>query len=192
MTAGALIVAAGFSRRFGSDKRRYVVADGDPLLLTTVKAYSEVFPNVAVVLRDDDGPLANDLMGDLEQRPPIIVSTDQAHLGMGHSMADGVRAVANWDYLFLALGDMPFVQATTLRALRHKMSDARHRGDALILRPRCNGRGGHPVGFSCEYFGELTALQGDDGARPVVKAHAAELEYLDTSDRGVLTDIDRP
>jgi molybdenum cofactor cytidylyltransferase len=192
MTAGALIVAAGFSRRFGSDKRRYVVADGDPLLLATVKVYSEVFPNVAVVLRDDDGPLANDLLGDLEQRPPTIVSTDQAHLGMGHSMADGVRAVANWDYLFLALGDMPFVQATTLRALRHKMSDARHRGDTLILRPRCDGRGGHPVGFSCEYFGELMALKGDDGARPVVEAHAAELEYLDTSDRGVLTDIDRP
>ena len=55
MTAGALIVAAGFSRRFGSDKRRYVIADGDPLLLATVKAYSEVFPNVAVVLRHDDG-----------------------------------------------------------------------------------------------------------------------------------------
>lgn len=192
MTAGALIVAAGFSRRFGSDKRRYVVADGDPLLLATVKVYSEVFPNVAVVLRDDDGPLANDLLGDLEQRPPIVVSTDQAHLGMGHSMADGVRGVAHWDYLFLALGDMPFVQATTLHALRHKMSDARHRGDALILRPRCDGRGGHPVGFSCEYFGELTALKGDDGARPVVEVHAAELEYLDTSDRGVLTDIDRP
>ena len=80
----------------------------------------------------------------------------------------------------------------TLRELRHEMSDARHRGEALIVRPRCDSRAGHPVGFSCEYFSELMSLRGDDGARPVVEAHAAELEHLDTSDRGVLTDIDRP
>lgn len=192
MTAGALIVAAGFSRRFGSDKRRFTIANGDPLLLATVKTYIEVFPSVAVVLRNDDGPLADALLDSLAHQPPLIVTTGQAHLGMGHSLADGVRAVSSWDYLFVALGDMPFVQGATLRELRHEMSDARHRGEALIVRPRCDSRGGHPVGFSCEYFSELMALRGDDGARPVVEAHAAELEHLDTSDRGVLTDIDRP
>jgi molybdenum cofactor cytidylyltransferase len=192
MTAGALIVAAGFSRRFGSDKRRYALADGDPLLLATVKVYSEVFPSVAVVLRNDDGPLADDLLRGLEHQPPIIVTTDLAHLGMAHSLADGVRAVASWDYLFVALGDMPFVAPTTLGELRQKMSDARHRGEALIVRPRCDNRAGHPVGFSCEYFSELMSLSGDDGARPVLEAHCAELEHLDTTDRGVLIDIDQP
>lgn len=192
MTAGALIVAAGFSRRFGSDKRRYAIADGDSLLLSTLKIYSEVFPSVAVVLRDDDGPLARDLRRGLEHQPPLIVCTSHAHLGMGHSVSDGVRAVSSWDYLFLALGDMPFISATTLRALRRRMCDGRRRGDPLIVRPRCNNRVGHPVGFSCEYFNELMSLRGDEGARPVVAAHAAELEHVDTTDRGVLTDVDQP
>jgi molybdenum cofactor cytidylyltransferase len=192
MTAGALIVAAGFSRRFGSDKRRHAIANGDPLLLRTLKIYSEVFPSVAVVLRDDDESLARELRRGLEHQPPTIVFTSQAHLGMGHSVSDGVRAVSSWDYLFLALGDMPFVSATTLRELQRTMCDRRHRGDALIVRPRCDDRAGHPVGFSCEYFNELMSLSGDEGARPVVAAHVAELVHVDTIDRGVLIDVDQP
>lgn len=192
MTAGALIVAAGFSRRFGSDKRRHTIATGDPLLLATVKVYNSVFPTVAVVLRSDDGALAQELVSGLGHRPPVIVATGQAHLGMGHSLADGVRAVSSWDYLFVALGDMPFVQEQTLRELRQHMSDGRRRGDALIVRPQCGGANGHPVGFSCEYFGELMSLTGDQGARTVLAAHAEEVEDIETNDRGVLTDLDQP
>ena len=192
MTAGALIVAAGFSRRFGSDKRRHTIADGDPLLLRTLKIYNEVFPSVAVVLRDDDDSLAQDLRRSLPDQPPIIVLTSQAHLGMGHSVSDGVRAVSTWDYLFLALGDMPFVSAPTLRELQRTMCAGRRRGDALIVRPSCDNHAGHPVGFSCEYFNELMSLTGDEGARPVVAAHAADLKLVDTTDRGVLIDVDQP
>ena len=192
MTAGALILAAGFSRRFGSDKRRHAIDDGDPLLLRTLRGYSEVFPSVAVVLRDDDDSLAQVLRRGLEDRSPMIVLTSQAHLGMGHSVSDGVRAVSSWDYLFLALGDMPFVSAPTLRELQRTMCNGRRRGDALIVRPRCDNRAGHPVGFSCEYFNELMSLSGDEGARPVVAAHVAELVHVDTADRGVLIDVDQP
>jgi molybdenum cofactor cytidylyltransferase len=192
MIAGALIVAAGFSRRFGSDKRRHAIGDGDPLLLRTLKIYSEVFPSVAVVLRDDDDCLAQDLRCGLQDQPPLIVRTGRAHLGMGHSVSDGVRAVSSWDHLFLALGDMPFVSAITLRELQRTMCDRRRRGAALIVRPRCDHRAGHPVGFSCEYFDELMSLRGDGGARPVIAAHAAELVHVDTTDRGVLIDVDQP
>lgn len=192
MTAGALIVAAGFSRRFGSDKRRYAIADGDPLLIATLKVYSAVFPTVAVVIRVDDGALARDLVGDFDHRPPVIVATSQAHRGMGCSLADGVRAVSSWDYVFVALGDMPFVREDTLRKLRQRMSDGRRQGETLIVRPRCAGNSGHPVGFSCEYFSELMSLEGDEGARMVLERHASEVRDVETADRGVLTDLDQP
>jgi molybdenum cofactor cytidylyltransferase len=192
MTAGALIVAAGFSRRFGSDKRRHPISTGEPLLLATLKAYSAVFPTVAVVLRSEDGALAQDLVTGMSQRAPIIVPTGHAHLGMGHSLADGIRAVSSWDYVFVGLGDMPFVRHETLGTLRQRMSDGRRRGDSLIVQPTCEGRPGHPVGFACEYFADLMTLTRDAGARSVVDRHQGEVEHVECPDPGVLTDIDRP
>ena len=192
MSAGALIIAAGFSRRFGSDKRLYQLDDGEPLLITTLRRYAETFPTVAVVVRSEDSELARLIMRLLAPNPPIIIPTPHANLGMAGSLGDGVRATATWDHLFVALGDMPFVTRDTLRLLRARMIKARRQGRSHIVQPTFRGRPGHPVGFSNEFFGELLALQGDVGARSVVTAHPDELELVAVDDSGVVADLDQP
>lgn len=192
MTCGALIIAAGFSRRFGSDKRLFKLNTGEPLLVACLRPYHDVFPNVAVVVRSSDSELTRLITRTLGRSVPIIVPTDQADRGMAASIADGVRALASWDYLFLGLGDMPYVRKTTLAVLRDRMDDAR--GDALprIVVPTFGATAGHPVGFSREFFGELIALTGDRGARSVIAAHPESVDRVNTDDPGVVTDIDEP
>jgi molybdenum cofactor cytidylyltransferase len=58
--------------------------------------------------------------------------------------------------------------------------------------PVYRGRNGHPISFSRGLIREFLALTESGAARDVVHAHAAEIEYLDVEDPGVLADIDDP
>jgi molybdenum cofactor cytidylyltransferase len=192
VTAGALIVAAGFSKRFGSDKRLYKLPGGDALLIATLRTYRAAFDNVAVVIRNTDSEMNRELRLQFGRAAPIVIPTENAALGMAASLADGVRALASWDYLFIGLGDMPFVASATLARLRAAMARARRAGESRIVVPRYQDAPGHPVGFSREFFAELIALEGDRGARKVVAAHAEQIEYVDVDDAGTVADIDEP
>jgi molybdenum cofactor cytidylyltransferase len=56
--------------------------------------------------------------------------------------------------------------------------------------PRYRGERGHPVWFRSELVGEFLALGENGAARDVVRAHAAETEFLDLDDPGITADID--
>lgn len=191
-THGALIIAAGYSRRFGSDKRLFKLQHGEPLLVACLKSYRAVFANVAVVVRSSDSELTQLIGTRLGRQLPIIVPTDHAHLGMGASIADGVRALVDWDYVFLGLGDMPYVRSDTLGVLKARMDAARAAHLPCIVVPMFADTAGHPVGFSRDFFAELIALTGDRGARTIVDAHPSALQRIDVDDPGVVTDIDQP
>jgi len=193
VAAGALILAAGYSHRFGSDKRSFVMPDGRSLLAATLAPYLESFANVAVVVRDSDSTIAQQLASLGSRRKPIIIPTARASDGMAASLGDGVRALADWEYVFIGLGDMPFVRAETLRMLDATMrSSLCGANSGVIVQPRCNDQRGHPVGFSSHFFSELMSLEGDRGAQAVIAAHAGVLVELPTDDRGVLEDVDQP
>jgi molybdenum cofactor cytidylyltransferase len=195
MKSGALIIAAGFSRRFGSDKRLYRMQGDEPLLIASLRPYQAVFANVAVVVRSSDSELTQIVGARLGRHLPIIIPTEQAHLGMAASIADGVRTLVDWDYLFLGLGDMPYVRSETLAQLKAEMEAARADRFGRVPRivvPTYRDEPGHPVGFSREFFAQLIALTGDRGARSVIDAHPSAVRRVDVDDPGVVTDIDQP
>lgn len=185
MSGAALILAAGRSRRFGADKRRARLPDGRTLLAATVARYAAVFDRVLVVLRAGE-PLPPDCAA-----PGVeAVPAPRADRGMGASLADGVGACAGADWLFVALGDMPWVQATTLQRLRHA-AERTPEGDDPVIRPVHAGRPGHPVGFRAPLFPALADLDGDTGARPVVRT-AASILHVPVDDPGIHRDADTP
>jgi molybdenum cofactor cytidylyltransferase len=192
MTAGALILAAGFSRRFGADKRLHRLAGGQSLLSATLAPYLQVFANVAVVLRDTDSVLSAHISQSGSRRRPIIIPTPHAALGMAASLGDGVRAIADWDYAFIGLGDMPYIQVESLARLDAAMRAARRNGQRAIVQPVSDATPGHPVGFSREFFAELMTLTGDEGARKVIRAHPEARIEVALNDPGLLADIDQP
>lgn len=184
---GALILAAGFGRRFGSDKRTYQLPDGHSLLEATLERYAEAYSNLCVVLRPEDEALARRIRT-LPGNPKIALSRD-AELGMGHSLAAGVRSIADhWQWASVGLGDMPFVSSTTLRALLNVFFD---HAASSIVQPVYEGKPGHPVTFPGSYFAGMCGLEGDLGARAIVRTAAQVIRYP-VDDRGVLDDVDTP
>jgi len=102
------------------------------------------------------------------------------HAGLRAIEGSGARAA------LVTLIDVPFVSASTVRRL---IAVHRERG-AAIVRPVSNGRHGHPVIFGCELFDELRRADPAQGAKPVVRAHAAEMIEVPVDDEGAFTDID--
>ena len=180
-TCAAVILAAGFARRFGSDKRQWQLPDGRTLLESTLARYQNGFESVFVVLRPEDRVWARQLGGCTK------VFAAEGRLGMGHSVAAGVAAAREFDGAFVALGDMPWVEATTLETLRRGLNDR-----CAIVRPFHDGTPGHPVGFGQAHFKALMDLGGDQGAKEVLEQNPRRVIAIDVTDAGVLRDLDVP
>jgi molybdenum cofactor cytidylyltransferase len=115
------------------------------------------------------------------------VICERAAEGMGASLACAARAAGDADGYLVALADMPFVRRSTIAAVREALA----RG-ALLAAPYWRARRGHPVGFAGRLRAELEASSGDQGARRLLEAHAAELVKVPVGDPGAIRDIDRP
>ena len=116
-----------------------------------------------------------------------VVVCEQADEGMGASLACGARAAGEVAGYLVALADMPFVRPSSIAALRDALA-----GGAALVAPFFRTRRGHPVGIAGRFRAELEALRGDEGARGLLAAHAAELLKVPVGDPGVIRDIDTP
>ena len=109
---GALILAAGSSRRFGDDKRRSRLPSGERLLETTIANVNPRFAEIMVILRHADIHLAEELKKQF--RGLLIYLAPDSALGMGHSLANGIKQVSRWQASAIFMGDMPFIQPETI------------------------------------------------------------------------------
>lgn len=186
MIAGILL-AAGASVRFGGEKLLATLPSsspahaGAPLALASYRNLAAELPRVVVVVR----PGSHALASLLAQANAEVVECARAEEGMGASLACGVgetREATGW---VVALADMPWIAADSIRRVLAAL-----RGGAPIVAPRHGGRRGHPVGFGAKHRDALLALRGDRGARDVIAAHAGDLVEIDVDDPGVLRDVD--
>nr|WP_067286942.1 nucleotidyltransferase family protein [Marinobacterium profundum] len=179
----ALVLAAGFGRRFGSDKRQATLADGRTLLQATLASVAEVYSAVFVVLRETDDPRQ---LGVTE--PVGVVRAANAGRGLGASLADGVSALQlagiEAEALAVVLGDMPWIAQSSHRRLARLATHDR------ILRPIYNGRSGHPVLFGRDFWPRLQGLDGDEGARAVLQLQPQACMRVELSDPNIIRDVD--
>jgi molybdenum cofactor cytidylyltransferase len=86
----------------------------------------------------------------------------------------------------ICLGDMPWVSTADLDALIAAFARARSEPICVPVRAR---RRGNPVLWPARHFPELRALQGDVGARGLLRRYAREVVRVPMPDAGVTRDI---
>lgn len=177
----ALLLAAGRSRRFDGDKRLATLPCGRTLLRASIENALHVFNEVWVVLREEDD---TELLGvPLEVN---VVRSPQADLGMGHSLASGIAALmpSSADAVAVLLADMPWIQPATLQSLASMANPRR------IALPGHDGQRGHPVIIGRDFWPLLLNLEGDQGAKSIIKSHPERCDVLVCEDPGILRDAD--
>lgn len=182
----ALVMAAGRSRRFGGDDKRLAcLADGRPLLATSLASVQQAFSSWFVVLRRDDDAAR---LGIADETG--VIRSPRADEGLGGSLADGVAALDqapladNIVACAVLLGDMPYIHLATLNSLCQRATAQR------IVRPLYAGRPGHPVLFGRRFWPELMQLEGDAGGRELLRRYSQDVKLQEVNDPGVHADID--
>jgi molybdenum cofactor cytidylyltransferase len=178
-----ILLAAGRSTRFGTDKLLHRLPDGTAIALASARAMAAAMPRVVAVVRDDN-PALRDLLTGVGIAIVAAPTTDE---GMGRSIAAGVAATADAAGWVVGLADMPFIRAATIA----KVLAALAAGSPLAA-PAIRGQRGHPVGFDRRFRSALAALRGEEGARQLLREHQAQLDLIECADAGIIADIDRP
>ena len=205
MTVGAMILAAGFSRRFGSHKLLAALSSGETVLAQTLSRIRGAVPHLLIITRPQlaavlkqaaagaleqaaAGALERAAAGALEQAAggANILTFDEAEQGMGATLAFAAANLPDWDAALVCLADMPFISGDTYAAVAAKAAPDR------IVVPEYRGRPGNPVAFGSRFFPALTRLGGDGGARPLLRQNPEAVLPLPLDDRGILLDVDTP
>jgi molybdenum cofactor cytidylyltransferase len=179
-----ILLAAGRGRRFDpsgkQSKLLQSLPHGDTVLASAAKKLSAVLP-VYAVCRSDKPALTAQLAKQVNGC--TLLECDDADDGMAATLVYGLQqtaAAAGW---VIALGDMPYVQVSTIMALKAALEQG-----ADIAVPTCHGRRGNPVAFSRHHLSRLLQLRGDQGARSLLQNFP--VVEVAVEDVGILQDVD--
>ncbi len=186
MIAG-IVLAAGKGTRFGGDKMLHPVRapSGEALpmgLLSALNLKPWVDEVICVVRAQDKA-----LISLYEQHGFKTHISEHFEQGLSASLVAGVHASGEASMYVLALGDMPFINAKTYEHIRKAIDES---DKDKIIQPRFNHKPGHPMVFPKRLKQELLSLQGDVGARSIVKKEMENLITVDVIDQGVHWDLD--
>lgn len=147
-----------------SGNKLLMTIDGKPMIAAVVDTIAAGdFRPVVVVSGYDETALRQALAG----RQVQFVSNAHWEQGLSSSLRAGIAALPKGTRgAAIMLGDMPLLQVATLEALKDCF---KAQGGEKIVYPTYHGQQGNPVFFPRRLFPELRALQGDMGARKLLR-----------------------
>ena len=194
-----IYMAAGNSRRFGSNKLFYEL-DGKPMYrhlldrlvwiknrynksksdsqtidITVVTRYREILDYCACI------PDCH-----------AVISPD-SEKGISYTIKAGIMAVQEQkktgmqDYYMFAVADQPYLKSQSVIKLIDRVLKNTG-GKRLTFSLRCGDAVGNPCVFNSSLIPQLLSLEGDKGGRSVAKKH--DCVYVDIADARELMDID--
>lgn len=203
MKTALIYLAAGNSRRFGSNKLLYEI-EGRPMyrhLLDRLVRIAGTFPDceVLVVTRYEEIRESVEALR-TNGEPVRCVWSPESAKGASYSIRAGlleaIRLGAQEAAFFVA--DQPWLTEASVQGFLQLMQSAGEtqepgQEDAATERLGCvryRDREGNPVWFGKAYFPELLELKEEEGGKKVFRRHRDKARYYEIQDRKELEDMD--
>lgn len=175
MKLALIMLAAGNSRRFGSNKLVYHV-EGKEMYLHTLEqlflvkeALQEgVSCQITVVTQYQEITEAAKKMG------AHVLLNAHPEEGISSSLKIGLRANLDSRACLFTVADQPWLTAETVECLIREFLES-GRDIGCISQ---DGTPGNPCIFAEKYYQELLMLEGDKGGKKVLKAHPEDVFFL--------------
>lgn len=175
-----VIFGSGFSRRMGTDKLLLEI-DGDKIIEKVIKACKESnLDKIILIYRNKE-------VMEIGRKYNIkTVYNERAEYGQSESMKLGVKEAEDSDSYMFLLGDQPFIYPELINQL---IKEYRNSGLPILV-PYYNNVRGVPVIISSIFKGEILKIEGDKGARDLIKDNASKVKKLYIDDEKPGIDID--
>ena len=204
-----IYMAAGNSRRFGSNKLFYEL-DGKPMYRHLLERLIEIKDRYNKLKK------AGKKIKNAESNNPVIditvvtryreildycssipdchaVLSPDSEKGISYTIKAGIMAVQEQkktgmqDYYMFAVADQPYLKSQSMIKLIDKVLE--NKGNKrLVFSLRCGNAVGNPCVFHSSLIPQLLSLEGDKGGRSVAKKY--DCVYVDIADERELMDID--
>jgi len=179
----AIILAAGSSRRMGTQKM--IMPYGNSTILETVidNVLDSKVDNIVVVLGADREKIRSTIEG-----KPVQISYNRDHeKGMLSSVICGINSLpADAGTALIFLGDQPGIPPEIINAV----IDAYNEELKGIVIPVHNYRRGHPLLVDMKYRKKLESLDLEEGLRKLRHHFPEDVFELEVDEAGILVDID--
>jgi molybdenum cofactor cytidylyltransferase len=206
-----ILLAAGSSERFGSEKLLSRLPSGERLLERALKVHllSSISPLILVASPSlgsliKDGTLFSVSKLGIEKRiyrwysfssqwgRGLLVINDDFKKGMSSSIRKGLSCLRDdesRDGVLISLSDLPLLTAETIDFFIHKYFNEK----PGILVPLFNDTQGHPVIFDMALFREdIAGIEGDAGLRFLIRNYPERVTRVPWHDDSVTWDVDTP
>ncbi len=181
-----VMLAAGNSRRFGSNKLLYEI-DGVPMYLRTLhklqKAASELGNCEIIVVTQYE-----EIASKAQESGVRVLINPHPERGISSSMQIGLAAAKESAACLFTVSDQPWLTTETIVNLVHKFQSEQKGMACTIL----NNKTGNPCIFSRKYYQELQEITGDKGGKQIINKHPDDVAYLEIEDAKELVDVDVP
>jgi len=184
---GAVVLAAGMSRRMGQPKvllpwagqraiidhilEQLMLARVDPIVVVTGHRHTEVAARAAAL------------------GVPAVFNPHYAEGEMLSSLKAGLAALPpHAAAALVVLGDQPRIQPRVIGQVLMAYAE----GQGAIVAPSYQMRRGHPLLIDRRFWPEILALPPDGSLRALLAAYADEIGYVTVDTDSVLHDVDTP
>lgn len=163
-----LIMAAGSSSRMGEPKQLLKWKDVTLIENSINKVLQMQISKPIVVI----GANSKKISPKIEPYSIEVIHNPNWARGLGNSIAFGVNHIKNnyqMDGVLMVLADQPLIKASYLIAMLDLFQISK---DQIIATQYKNGKLGVPALFDRCYFNELSTIDGDKGAKSILKKHS--------------------
>ena len=185
----AVLLAAGTSSRMGAQNKLTAELDGTPMIRHIAEAIqNSQAHHLTIILGHDADAVASALEG-VDAR--FLFNPDYRS-GQASSVKCGLEhLMPQTTDMMMFLGDMPFITTDRIDELidSHLRLESRW---SRITAPLIDGVRGHPVIWGQSFFGDISQIEGDVGARALFNSYPAAVNSVLWNDRTVLMDADTP
>lgn len=172
---GIIILAAGSSSRFGSIKQ-LLHFNNKTLLQHVIDEAVDSGAEPVIVIT---GSNADEISKDIEHGNIEIIYNEKWKQGMASGIVAGIKKAITLNNdiakIIIAVCDQPFVSSSIFKELYEQQEKTvKH-----IVASSYADTIGTPALFTQKYFDALMSLQGEEGAKKILKANAEDVATID-------------